>query len=143
MVSIGHMGVGVDRVSWIAKYYRDRRGTQPVSAFIDALPREHQEIIDRKIDRLNAFGPMIPPPHSRQVRGKLRRLKCDVGGLCYRILYHEAESGFIVLLHIFIKKTPRIALAEIDVAQSRWDDFKTRMDARKKIRPRAVGADAP
>ncbi len=137
------MSAGTGRTTWIAKYYRDRHGTEPVSAFIEALAPEHQEIIDRKIDRLNAFGPMIPAPHSKQVRGKLRRLKCDFDGIKYRVLYREAESGFIVLLHIFVKKTPKIPPSEIDLAQSRWDDFEQRMDALKRVPPRAVGGDAP
>src|ERR1700761_1967662 len=97
---------GAGRTSWIAKYYCDRHGVQPVKEFIDALSPEHQELIDRKIDRLNEFGPRIPSPHSKQVRGRLRRLKCDCAGLSYRVLYCEAQSGFIVLLHIFLKKTP-------------------------------------
>ena len=123
--------------------YRDRHGAEPVRNFIDALPSEHQEIIDRKIDRLNVFGPMIPAPHSKKVRGKLRRLKCDFDGLSYRILYREASSGFIVLLHIFVKKTPTIPVAVIELAESRWRDFEHRMNALQNTPPRAVGRDAP
>lgn len=137
------MNSGGGRKTWIAKYYRDRHGVEPVKAFTDALPDNHQQAIDRKIDRLNAFGPMIPAPHSKQVRGKLRRLKCDFSGLCYRVIYHEAESGFIILLHILVKKTPRIPSFEIDLAQSRWEDYKARMDARRRVPPRAAGGDAP
>jgi phage-related protein len=134
---------GSGRAAWIAKYYRDRRGVEPVKDFIDTLPPEHQETLDRKIDRLNVFGPMIPAPHSKKVRGKLRRLKCDFDGLSYRILYREAESGFIVLLHIFVKKTPKIPAAETELAESRWNDCEQRMNALKKIPPRALGRDAP
>lgn len=111
--------------------------------FIDTLPPAHQELIDRKIDRLNVFGPLIPAPHSKKVRGKLRRLKADFAGLSYRVLYQEAESGLIVLLHIFVKKTARIPPAEIDLAASRWIDFGRRMDAVERVPPRAVGGDAP
>ncbi len=134
---------GGGRTTWIAKYYRDRRGAEPVREFIDVLPPEHQEILDRKIGRLNVFGPMISVPHSKKVRGKLRRLKCDVDGLSYRILYREAESGFIVLLHIFVKKTPKIPAAQVELAESRWNDFEQRMNTLKQIPPRAVGQDAP
>lgn len=137
------MNVGPGRATWVAKYYRDRRGVEPVKRFIDELPPEHQEIIDRKIDRLNAFGPMIAAPHGKMVLGKLRRLRCDAFGLRYRVLYHEARSGFIVLLHIFVKKTPKIPMAEIDLAQKRWDDFVARMDEPKREPPRAAGRDAP
>ncbi|MDB5070678.1 MAG: hypothetical protein JWM87_1789 [Candidatus Eremiobacteraeota bacterium] len=86
---------------------------------------------------------MLQSPHSKKVDGKLRRLKCDVDGLAYRILYHEAENGFIVLLHAFVKKTQQIPSAEIELAKSRWKDFKTRMDASTRVPPRAIGHDAP
>jgi phage-related protein len=82
-------------------------------------------------------------PHSKQVRGKVRRLRCDFEGVGYRILYREAKAGFIVLLHIFVKKTPKIPLPEIDIALSRWVDFEQRMNALERAPPRAVGDDAP
>ena len=128
---------------WVTVYYRDRHGNEPVNAFIDGLPPDHQESIDRKIDRLNELGPMLPSPHSKKVDGKLRRLKCDFDGLAYRVLYHEAQNGFIVLLHAFVKKTQKMPPAEIEQAKSRWNDFKARMDAAKRVPPRAAGHDAP
>jgi len=134
---------GTRRSKWITVYYRDRHGNEPVNDFIDALASDHQESIDRKIDRLNEFGPMLPPPHSKQVKERLRRLKCDYDGLAYRVLYEEAQNGFIVLLHAFVKKTPKIPTAAIQLAESRWSDFETRMNGRKRVPPRAIGRDAP
>ena len=37
-----------------------------------------------------------------------------------------------MLLNIFVKKTPAIPTAEIDLAQSRWEDFRARMNATSK-----------
>jgi phage-related protein len=133
----------LSRQVWIAKYYRNRQGNEPVLDYINGLPPEQQEFIDRQIDRLNAFGPMIPAPHSKQVKGKLRRLRCRFGTLQYRILYEEADSGLIVLLHAFLKKTPKIPKAEIAIAESRMNDFRARMNALIRVPPRAVGSDAP
>jgi phage-related protein len=131
------------RQRWTVVYYRDRHGREPVDAFIDAQPPDHQEALDRKIDRLNELGPMLPAPHSKQVREKIRRLKADYRGLAYRVLYREAENGFIVLLHAFVKKSPRIPPAEADLAEARWKDFRARMDAERRVPPRAIGHDAP
>jgi hypothetical protein len=47
------------------------------------------------------------------------------------------------LLHAFVKTTQKIPPGEIAEAQKNWDDFKARMDATKRIRPRAIGHDAP
>ncbi len=107
------------------------------------LTPDHQAAVDRKIARLNQFGPIQPPPHTKKVREKIRRLKADYDDIAYRVLYREGENGFIVLLHAFIKKTPKIPVAEIDVAESRWNDFQARMDAQRRVPPRAIGHDAP
>jgi phage-related protein len=48
-----------------------------------------------------------------------------------------------VLLHIFQKNTAKIPQADIELAQERWDDFKSRMDAKPRRKPRAIGHDAP
>jgi phage-related protein len=47
------------------------------------------------------------------------------------------------LLHIFRKDTGGIPVAEIRIAEERWEDFKARMDSAPRARPRAAGHDAP
>jgi phage-related protein len=49
----------------------------------------------------------------------------------------------VVLLHIFPKRSAKIDQADIRVAQERWEDFKVRMDAPRRVPPRAAGHDAP
>jgi phage-related protein len=60
----------------------------------------------------------------------------------YRVLYRRSKR-LIVLLHVFPKKTGKLPQTEIKIAQERWDDFKTRMDAHPRKPPRAAGRDAP
>ena len=48
-----------------------------------------------------------------------------------------------MLLHGLLKVTPKIPQREIDIASERWEDFKVRMDAARRVRPRAAGHDAP
>lgn len=136
------MGTVEGEQTWFAVNFRTRQGDEPVAVFVDNLPPAAQEIIGRQIRRLKRFGPMLPSPYTHQVRGKLRELRCSCGNLSIRLLYHEAESHLIVLLHIFVKKTPRIPLADIALAESRWTDFKARMDAEPRVPPRPIGSDA-
>jgi hypothetical protein len=43
-----------------------------------------------------------------------------------------------------IRKTSKaVPSAEIEIAKGRWQDFKDRMEARPRKRPRAAGGDAP
>lgn len=128
-----------------AVYYRDRAGNEPVNDFIDQLPAECQEEIDATIALLNRLGPTdgpLPFPYSSQVEGPLRELRCHYGRQLYRILYQRSGNLFI-LLHIVEKRTPRLPSSDVALAQARWEDFKTRMDALKRVPPRAAGHDAP
>ena len=128
-----------------AVYYRDASGGEPVREFIDALDEDAQAAVERQIGRLNLLSdamPHLPFPHSSQVEGELRELRCHYGRELYRILYRRSER-FVVLLHVFAKRSAKIQEREISVAQERWRDFRSRMDASRRVPPRAVGHDAP
>ncbi|MGH2923106.1 MAG: type II toxin-antitoxin system RelE/ParE family toxin [Solirubrobacterales bacterium] len=128
-----------------AVYYRSPDGSEPVNDFIDSLPVRRQVAVDNQIDRLNGLSPSAPPlpfPHSSQVKGALRELRCHFGSTAYRVLYRRSDNLFL-LLHIFEKSSPQIPAADVAVAEKRWVDFKARMDAPKKAPPRAAGHDAP
>src|SRR5438874_96994 len=128
-----------------AVYYRAHNGSEPVSDFLETLPPRCQAALDNQIDRLNTLGPDDPPPpfpHSSQIEGELRELRCHCGRDLYRILYRRSENLFI-LLHIIHKTTAAIPEADKQIARQRWDDFKARMDVPRRQSPRAAGHDAP
>ena len=129
-----------------AVYYRARDGSQPVRDFVQALqPLAARVVIENQIDRLNLCsedGPPLPFPHSSQVEGELRELRCHYGSRHYRVLYRRSRNLF-VLLHVFPKTTTTIPQREIEIAKERWNDFVARMGARPRIPPRAAGRDAP
>ena len=128
-----------------AVYYRAPDGSEPVSDFIDALPVRCQVLLDNQIDLLNRLTTSDPPlafPHSSQVRGELRELRCHCGRDLYRVLYRRSLNLF-VLLHVFRKNTGAIPPEEIAIAEARWDDFRARMEAQPRTPPRPGGHDAP
>jgi phage-related protein len=127
---------------WPVVYYRAADGSEPVDAYIGELDERTQAAIDNQVIRLTLFGPRLPFPHSSQVRGELRELRCHYGSSLYRILYRRSANLF-VLLHMFRKTTDAIPEAEIELATSRWEDFRERMGANPRRPPRAVGHDAP
>src|SRR5260370_26014521 len=122
------------------------KGSQPVRALWRGRhPPGARVVVETKIDRLNRCsegGPPLPFPHSSQVEGELRELRCHYGKSHYRVLYRRSRNLF-VLLHAFPKTTAAIPQREIEVAKERWNDFVTRMGARPRIPPRAAGPDAP
>ncbi|HMH47472.1 MAG TPA: type II toxin-antitoxin system RelE/ParE family toxin [Solirubrobacteraceae bacterium] len=128
-----------------AVYYREPDGSEPVDEFIDQLEERKQAALDLQIDRLNdqlSSAPPLPFPHSSQVRGPLRELRCHFGSELYRVLYRRS-GNLIVLLHMLRKDKGELPGADIAVAEARWADFKGRMGAERRKPPRAAGHDAP
>jgi phage-related protein len=126
-------------------YFRAADGTEPVNDFIEALGPRQQAAIDLQIDRLNdlpSSAPPLPFPHSSQVRGPLRELRCHYGSELYRVRYCRSGNLY-VLLHMLRKRTGKLPDADITIAEERWADFKRRMDAERRRPPRAAGTDAP
>lgn len=129
-----------------AVYYRTRTGREPVDEFIEALPAKKAAKIDFYIaEYLNGRLVAAPPvayPITSQVRGGLRELRVRFANTYFRVLYQRSEN-LHVLLHVFEKDTRRLPEAEIEIAERRFADFKARMDADRRLPPRAAGPDAP
>ncbi len=129
-----------------AIFYRDKRGTEPVDEFIDALPNKRAAKIDDFIEEhLNDRPPDAPPPDfpiSSQIEGELRELRIRFANTRYRILYQRSDN-LIVLLHAFEKNTGTVPNADKRLAVRRMEDFKKRMNAKLRKPPRAAGRDAP
>jgi phage-related protein len=129
-----------------AIYYQDKRGSEPVDEFVEALPAKRAAKIDDYIEEhLNEQPSDAPPPEfpiSSQIEGELRELRIRFANTRYRILY-QRSGNLIVLLHAFEKNTGSVPAAEKALAKRRMADFKRRMDARPRKPPRAVGKDAP
>ena len=128
-----------------AVYYRDPDGHEPVREFIGGLDEDEQAALDSQVDRLNLLSdevPHLPFPHSSQVDGELRELRCHYGRRLYRVLYRRS-GRLVILLHVFAKHSARIPERDIQIAHDRWADFQARMDVKPRVPPRAVGRDAP
>jgi phage-related protein len=129
-----------------AVYYRDPSGHEPVDEFIDSVrPDAAQTAIDKACDYLNGLSESAPPlafPHSSRIEGELRELRCHYGRRLFRILYQRSKNLF-VLLHALEKYRGPIARTDIAIAQQRFAEFRVRMDAARRVPPRAAGHDAP
>lgn len=128
-----------------AVYYRNPHGQEPVRDFLEQLQPRARAAIDLQIDRLNALNSEDPPPpfpHSSQIAGELRELRCHYGRHLVRILYRRSRS-LIVLLHAFDKRAQQVSAQDQAIAQERWSDFLERIEAHPRAGPRPAGHDAP
>lgn len=127
-----------------AVYYQDTSRVEPVAAYLAGLPPKVRAGLSLKIGRINELrdsdGP-LPFPHSSQVRGELRELRCHHGSTLYRILYRRSHN-LVILLHIVEKHSQKIPEEDVHIAEERWNDFQARMNPTPRP-PRAVGHDAP
>jgi phage-related protein len=132
-----------------AVYYRDSRGNEPVYDWLEGLLATRPAVvakIDAFIDEhLNSRRTDAPPPEFpiiSQIQGGLRELRIRFANTRYRVLY-QRSGNLVVLLHALEKNTGAITAPDKRIAQQRFTDFKARMDAQPRERPRAVGHDAP
>jgi phage-related protein len=129
-----------------AVYYRDEDGSHPVKEFLRSeLVTRARITIKGQIRELNGLPDDLPPlpfPQTSQIEGPLRELRCHSGADLYRILYRRSGNLF-VLLHMLRKDRRAIPRRDVELAQRRWRNYKTRMDATERRGPRAAGEDAP
>jgi phage-related protein len=126
-------------------YFRALDGREPVRDLLETLDTKRRVVLQNQIARLNLLSdevPHLPFPHSSQIRGELRELRCHFGAEQYRVLYRRSSS-LLVLLHAFRKTTNKLPSSEIKIATARWEDFHARMNSMPGRKPRAVGHDAP
>ncbi|HEV2738760.1 MAG TPA: type II toxin-antitoxin system RelE/ParE family toxin [Candidatus Elarobacter sp.] len=129
----------------IAKLYRAPDGSQPVDDFIEDLSAEIQVIVDTQIARINLLDEVhnqLAFPHSSQVKGSLRELRCHYGNTLYRILYRQS-GHFVILLHMIRKNTDAIPSADIAIAVPALGQFPSEVNMVPARPPRAAGKDAP
>lgn len=129
-----------------AVYYRDKGGIEPVDEFIEALPAKRAAKIDAYVEEhLNGKEPDAPPPEfpiTSQIEGELRELRVRFASTRYRVLYQRSDN-LILLLHAVEKDAGHVPRSDIELAKRRMADFKRRMDAERRVPPRAAGKDAP
>jgi phage-related protein len=80
-------------MAYQAIYYRQADGTELVLDYIDSLSVKHQVSVLNQIERLNLCDdahPHLPFPHSSQIDGELRELRCHRGRDLYRVLYRRS-----------------------------------------------------
>jgi phage-related protein len=112
-----------------AVYYRAADGSEPVNDFIDSLTVPRQVVLDNQIDRLNmltAANPHLPFPHSSQVEGELRELRCHYGRELYRVLYRRSAissscyTPFRRALGQCQKRISRLRATAGQISKSEW-----------------------
>jgi len=105
------------------KFCRDSRtGLSLVYEYIERLDYKHGAKIYKYISYLKDNNGYLDEPYSRHIQGKIRELRIDFNNNRYRIFYSAFVNKTIALLHIYLKKTGKTPIREINIAVSNYND---------------------
>ena len=104
-------------------YQDDRSGRFPVKEYIESLSVRERSRIHAYLCRLVDADGYLEEPYSRHIAGGIRELRVDFARNHHRIFYFAVIGRRIILLHAFLKKTPKTPQQEIVRAQKNHDVF--------------------
>ncbi len=113
-------------MKWTIDFYETIDGKDPVSDFLDSLPRKHKAKAFWELDLLAEKGNELKEPYVKHIEGELWELRIKFARDISRIFYFIPTETKIVLLHGFIKKTNRTPANEIQIAKKRCLDYQRR-----------------
>lgn len=95
------------------KFYIKTSGKVPVKEYIDGLSDKERAKVLKYIEFLRERDGVLDEPYAKHIRGKIRELRVDFGKNKHRIFYFTFINKNIILLHAFLKKTPKTPVREI------------------------------
>ena len=110
-------------------FYCNRQGRVPVREYLDELANKNNKDSRIKLKKiqdymhiLKQYGTMAGEPYMKHLDDDIWELR----PLRDRILFVAWHEGSFVLLHSFVKKTPKTPAREIDKAKRELADLKER-----------------
>ena len=101
-------------------YWRNLSGKAPVEQYIDGIDnKEEKAELLSTLKGIQEYGTDAVGVEFIQIEGKLWELKIRTHGSQHRIFYVVLKGNEMVLLHAYLKKTPKTPLKEIHTAKQR------------------------
>lgn len=110
-------------------YYKTKGGHNPVKSFVDGLSFKTQRKFFVKIGWLEEYGPRLVDPHAKKLGRDLYELRFEGEDGAVRIIYFFYIGRKIILVNGFKKKTQKAPRREIELAESRIEDFLNTLSA--------------
>lgn len=101
-------------------YWRNPSGKAPVKKYIDDISnKEERAELLSTLQGIQEYGTDAVGVDFRQIEGKLWELKIRTHGKQHRIFYAVLRGNEMILLHAYLKKTPKAPVREIETARQR------------------------
>ncbi len=107
-------------------FFTTDRGDSPLDEFLDGLDKKSRAKVSAYLSLLEEEGPNHKRPYADVVRGKIRELRIHYSSNQYRVLYFFHVRDQIVLVHAFSKKTQQLKEKDIELAESRMEEWMQR-----------------
>ena len=107
-------------MKYFINYWRNPSGKAPVERYIDDIDnKEERAEILSTLKGIQEYGTDAIGVEFRQIERKLWELKIRTHGNQHRIFYIVIKDREMVLLHAYLKKTPKAPASEIETARQR------------------------
>lgn len=107
------------RVDWHVTFYSTRVEDAALHLPAGLLAR-----FLRYAESMETFGPQLGMPHTRTLGGGLYELRLKGPEGIARALYTDLPDRRIAILHVFVKKTPKIPPKELETARRRLKEVR-------------------
>jgi phage-related protein len=105
----------------LVSFYATSAGNEPVREWLKNLSKADRQVIGDDIAYVQYKWP-IGKPRVDHLRGSVWEVRSKLDNRIARVLF-AVESGRMLLLHGFIKKTQRTDTDDIDLASKRLKDI--------------------
>ena len=98
-------------MKFFVNYWRNPSGKAPVEKYIDEIDnKEERAELLSAFNGIQEYGTDAVGVDFRQIEGKLWELKIRTHGKQHRIFYVVIKDNKMILLHAYLKKTPKAPL---------------------------------
>ena len=104
------------------KFYRNKKGEVPLIEYLEKIKKKERAKILKYIEFLKDNKGYLDEPYSKHIKGKIRELRVDFGKNRHRVFYFTFVKKNIILLHVFLKKTPKTPVKQIKKAEENLNE---------------------
>ena len=105
-------------------FFRTESGTEPVREWLKDLPTEDRREVGKDLMRAQWRWP-VGMPLGRPMGEGLWEIRTDLPSSRIARVLFGVDSGVLVALHAFIKKTQKTPPTELEVARKRLKELKS------------------
>lgn len=111
--------------------YKDSSGKSPIEEFLLVLLRTNKVLFNEASKGIEKLRHRFyhKEPLSKYLEPGLWELRVKSGSDILRIIYTFKKGRLIILLHVFVKKTQKTPVGELEIARKRLKEIKERIES--------------